>query len=152
MKGIYMRIEFSILILSGLVLAGAPGRTVAADLQGESTVLEQCGAFSEAGMRDCLATKVAASSAALQRAEDQTFVALSKWDEDAKYVVSAQGKLRASSKAFAQYREAQCAFTSSLGGGAIGNALEIRRLACVAGLNAVRAQQLDANAVSLKSK
>ena len=147
-----MQNVFSILIVSGLVLAGVSGWTIAAELPGESGVLEQCGAYSEAGMRECLAKKVTESSTALKRAEDQTFVALSKWDEDAKYVVSAQEKLRGSSKAFAQYREAQCAFTLSLGGGAIGNALEIRRLACIAGLNAGRAQQLNANAVSLTSK
>lgn len=50
-------------------------------------------------------------------------------DEDAKYIGLAKEKLRASSKAHKQYPDAQCAFTSSLGGGAIGNALELRRLA-----------------------
>jgi len=67
---------------------------------------------------------------------------LTKWDEDPKYSSQAKAKLIASNKAFGQYRDAQCAFASALGGGAIGNALEMGRLACVAELNGRRAFQL----------
>ncbi|WP_406805837.1 lysozyme inhibitor LprI family protein [Burkholderia semiarida] len=67
---------------------------------------------------------------------------LAQWDEDAKYINLAKIRLAASQKAFVKYRTAQYAFASSLGGGAIGNALEMQRLACVAELNNRRAAQL----------
>lgn len=47
---------------------------------------------SEAGMRVCLAKKFHESAAALKRAEEQAIVALSKRDEDAKYVNLAKEK------------------------------------------------------------
>jgi len=46
----------------------------------------------------------------------------------------------------------QCALAAALGGGAIGNALEIRRLACEAELNAWRADQLQRALVDLPLK
>lgn len=147
-----MRIVFFILVMSGLACTGIPGRTFAAEIPSDQGGAEQCDAHSEAGMRECLGKKAAESAVALKLAEDQASAALSKWDEDAKYATSALGKLRASSKAYARYREAQCDFASSLGGGAIGNALEIRRLKCVVALNTGRAQQLNANTVSLPSR
>ncbi|MGJ7914261.1 hypothetical protein ACI48D_02115 [Massilia sp. LXY-6] len=49
----------------------------------------------------------------------------------------------ASRQAFARYRETQCAFISSLGGGAIANALHMRRLACTIDLNNERAASLS---------
>ena len=103
-------------------------------------------------MRECLAKKSSESNAALKRAEKQAITALSKWDEDAKFINLAKKKLRASSKAYERYRDAQCAFASSLGGGAIGNALEMRRLSCVVGLNNERAKQLAKDASALPSK
>ena len=69
---------------------------------------------------------------------------LGKWDEDAKYVSSAKTKLQLSNKAFERYREAQCAVSASLGGGAIGHASDMRRLACLTELNDRRAEQLRA--------
>lgn len=106
---------------------------------GERALREECSAFSEAGMRQCLADKAERSQKALQQAESQMLSALSSWDEDGKYIHRARIRFLTSNQAFAKYREAQCAFASSLGGGAIGNGLEIRRLACVAELNDRRA-------------
>jgi len=111
-------------------------------VQDERTAREECSEYSQAGMRRCLAEKAQASEVALKQAEGKACSKLGKWIEDAKYVNLAKAKLEASNKEFVRYRESQCAFNSSLGGGAIGNALEIMRLACVFELNARRAEQL----------
>lgn len=147
-----MRITNLIVLTGALLLPGLSGVVRAAELHSERGALEQCGAYSEAGMRACLARKFHESTAALKRAEEQAIVALSKWDEDAKYVHLAKEKLSASSKAYAQYRDAQCAFASSLGGGAIGNALELRRLSCLFGLNTGRTKQLNTDSSALPTK
>lgn len=152
MKGIRMQISNLIIVAGALALQGFSGAVCAAEPQSERAALEQCGAYSEAGMRECLAKKSDESITALKRAEAHAIIALSKWDEDAKYVNLAKEKLRASSKAYEQYRDAQCAFASALGGGAIGNALELRRLSCLVGLNAGRAEQLDTQSSTLPAK
>jgi len=108
----------------------------------ERALREECSAFSQAGMRDCLAKKAKDSQKALRQAEEKVVNALSSWDEDQKYIDLAKVKFAASNKDFAKYRDAQCAFASSLGGGAIGNPLDMRSLACVAELNNRRAEQL----------
>lgn len=108
----------------------------------ERALREECSVFSEAGMRDCLAKKAENSQKALRQAEGKVAGTLPKWDEDMKYVSQAKAKLAASNKEFTKYRDTQCAFASSLGGGAIGNALDMRRLACIAELNNRRAEQL----------
>lgn len=109
---------------------------------GERALREECSAFSQAGMRDCLVKTAETSQKALRQAEEMVAGTLSKWDEDSKYVSLAKARLAASSKEFARYRDAHCAFSLSLGGGAAGNALDMRRLACVSELNNRRAQQL----------
>jgi hypothetical protein len=109
---------------------------------GERAMREECSAFSQAGMRDCLAKKAESSQSALRQAEDNATSTLSKWDEDKKYINHARAKLTESNKDFAKYRDAQCAFASSLGGGAVGHAVDMRRLACVSELNNRRAEQL----------
>ena len=109
---------------------------------GERALREECSAFSQAGMRDCLAKKAESSQKALRQAEEKVASTLSNWDEDHKYINQAKVKLAASNKDFAKYRDAQCAFASTLGGGAIGNAFDMRRLACVSELNNRRAVQL----------
>lgn len=111
-------------------------------VQDERAAREECSAYSQAGMRECLAKKAHNSEGALRQVEEKTISALSEWDEDAKYIALSKEKLRAANAAFAHYREAQCAFAASLGGGAIGNALEIGRLACVVELNNRRVEQL----------
>lgn len=115
---------------------------------GERALREECSAApSQAGMRDCLATKAQSSQRALQHAEERVASTLSQWDEDGRYVSEAKARLAASHQAFSKYREAQCDLSASLSGGSAGNAREIRRLACVAELNGRRTEQLS-NAVS----
>jgi uncharacterized protein YecT (DUF1311 family) len=108
----------------------------------ERALREECSAFSQAGMQDCLAKKADESQKTLKHTEDEVAGALSKWDEDNKYVNLAKAKLAMSSREFAKYRGAQCAFSASLSGGGAGNAHEIGRLACIAELNSRRADQL----------
>ncbi len=147
-----MRISNLIALACALGLPDFSNEVRAAELQSELTALEECGAYSEAGMRECLAKKAHESAMILRGAEGQAIAALSKWDEDAKFINLAKEKLRVSNKAYEQYRDAQCAFAASLGGGAIGNALELRRLSCLVGLNNGRAKQLNADASELPSK
>ncbi|KAB0632788.1 DUF1311 domain-containing protein [Burkholderia latens] len=109
--------------------------------QSERELRGEC-SYEITGVRECLQRKQEASEVELKRAEEKVRVAFAKWDEDVKYVNLAKIRLAASKKAFIKYRKAQCAFASSLGGGAIGNALEMQRLACVAELNNRRAAQL----------
>ncbi|NIF53057.1 lysozyme inhibitor LprI family protein [Burkholderia sp. Ax-1724] len=106
-----------------------------------------CSAYSQAGMRDCLAQKVAESQVALQRAEEAVGHSLTQWDEDGKYINVAKAKLVASDREFPRYRDTECEFSASLSGGGAGNAHEMGRLACVAVLNNRRAEQLR-NAVA----
>lgn len=147
-----MRISTLIILAGALSLPDFSNKAWADELQSERTALEQCGAYSQAGMRECLEKESRLSNAALKRAEEQATAALSKWDEDARFIKLAKVKLRASSKAYEQYRDAQCTFASALGGGAIGNALELRRLSCFVELNRARAKQLNADASELPSK
>lgn len=120
-------------------------------VQDERAARVEC-SYSTSGMRDCLAAKATASEAALKQAEDTVRSALAKWDEDAKYISLAKARLESSGKAFAKYREAHCAFAASLGGGGIGNALEMGRLACVFELNTKRAEQLKSAGSDLPMK
>ena len=49
--------------------------------------------------------------------------------------VIAKNKLKKSNKEFIKYRDLQCDFAYSLGGGAIGNALNMLKYTCLAELN-----------------
>ena len=98
--------------------------------------------FDLTGVRECLQKKQQATEVDLKRAEEKLRESLGRWDQDQRHINIAKARLVASKNVFVKYREAQCAFASSLGGGAIGNALEMRRLACVAELNNRRAEQL----------
>ena len=147
-----MRISNLITLACALGLPHFSNGAGAAELQSGRAALEECGAYSEAGMRECLAKKSHQSAVVLRRAEERAIAALSNWDEDAKFINLAKEKLRVSNKAYAQYRDAQCAFAASLGGGAIGNALELRRLSCLVGLNNGRTKQLNADSSELPPK
>lgn len=125
---------------------GAASAASSAPVQSERSLREEC-SYEITGFRECLEKKQKLSENNLKSAEKHVRDALSKWDEDAKYIALAKTSLAASEKAFAKYREDQCAFAASLGGGAIGNALDVRRLACAAELNNRRAEQLR-NAVT----
>lgn len=128
------------------MLAGA---TSAEAIQDERAVRDECSAYSQSGMRDCLEKKLRESENTLKQAEEAAVSSLCKWDEDAKQVSAVKNKLKAANANYVRYRDAQCAFAASLGGGAIGNALEIRRLACVAELNNRRAAQLRSTIADL---
>jgi hypothetical protein len=136
-------------IVHWALIAGVLVSSTANSAEGPSArqVLERCSGSSEAGIRECLLKKSDESERALKQAIDKASIKLSKWDEDPQYVVAAQETLKASEQAFEQYREAQCQYAWALGGGAIGNALEVRRLACVVELNA-RQVQLIASSIS----
>jgi Lysozyme inhibitor LprI len=133
--------------LPQLVIAGSTG--VVLD---ERSLREECSAFSQAGMRDCLARRVEESQKALTRAEQRVVNALSNWDEDKKYIDLAKSRFGISSTRFNSYRKDQCEFFASLTGGAAGDAHEIRRLACVAELNSRRAEQLRTAVANLPTK
>jgi uncharacterized protein YecT (DUF1311 family) len=96
----------------------------------------------QAQRRDCLARKSEASAVALQRAEQRSIDALSDWNEEAEYTAQAKMKLKAANRAFSQYRGTQCAFMSSLRGGAVGGALAMCRFTCIIELNTHRANEL----------
>lgn len=99
-------------------------------------------AYEIPGVRECLQKKAEGSEVDLKDAEKRVIDVLAQWDEDPKYVNQAKATFNASTKDFAKYRDSQCAFASALGGGAIGNALAMRRFACIAELNSRRAFQL----------
>lgn len=122
------------------------------DVQDERAAREECSAYSQAGMRECLAKKAAESEIDLKKAENNVRNKLKKWVHDTQYITISKSKLKSSSKAFVRYRDAHCAFNASLGGSAIGNALEIRRLACVFELNSRRAEQLNSIIADLPTK
>lgn len=128
---------FASVLLAVQARAAEPARPVDA--------ADDCSAFSQAGIRECLAKKAADSAATLKKAEAKAADAISSWDENAKYVKVARARLRESNAAFASYRQAQCAFADALIGGGTGNSHEIRRLACVTDLNAQRAMALGRN-------
>lgn len=117
-------------------------RPLVAHASTEAQILEQCSVASQAAMRDCLAKRAIESQHALRDTEKKTAQAIVAWDEDIKFIDAAQARLTTATQAFERYREAQCALSASLGGGAIGNALELRRLACVAAANEMRVEQL----------
>ncbi|MCA7998000.1 lysozyme inhibitor LprI family protein [Burkholderia metallica] len=108
---------------SPLISIAAPSTPV----QSERELRGEC-SYEITGVRECLQRKQEASEVELKRAEEKVREAFAKWDEDSRYINLAKTRLAASKKAFVKYREAQCAFASALGGGAIGNALEMQRL------------------------
>jgi len=106
------------ILSSVLITAIANINAQAGTVQDERAAREECSANSEAGMRQCLGKKASASAAELKMAEEKIRQILVNWDEDVKYVNLAKSRFEASNKEFVRYREAQCAFKASLGGGA----------------------------------
>jgi hypothetical protein len=119
-----------------------PALATAAPAPDQKTLREECSASSQAGMRDCLASKAENSRKALRQAQEQAATAVGKWDEDGRYVSQARAKLATANREFSKYLDAQCEFAASLSGGGAGNSHEIGRLACIAELNGKRAEQL----------
>ncbi|MES2251604.1 MAG: lysozyme inhibitor LprI family protein [Pseudomonadota bacterium] len=131
-------------ILCGVSANAAPPRVV----QSEYAIRVACSneSFSMAAVRECLDEKEVESEVTLKRAEAILLRAISKWDIEPPYIAATKAKLAAARKSFARYREDHCAYAKSVGGTAIGNALEMRRAACVAELNNQRAEQLRISA------
>ncbi|MEW6369724.1 MAG: lysozyme inhibitor LprI family protein [Pseudomonadota bacterium] len=144
-----MRSPLIIALAIGFCTAGP---AFARDRIGSLSALEQCLEGSQAEMRACLMGQTRQSEAALRKAESSVLAAISKWDEDEKYITHAKDQLQLSRKRFAEYRDAQCAFHTSLGGGAILNGLEQRRLACISDLNNKQARLYLDEAFSLPSR
>ena len=94
-------------------------------------------------MNECLAAKVEASMVELRDARRFAIQRPESWDEDARYRRLAISRLRATDAPFERYRKAHCDFAASMGGGAIGHAMDARRLACVADLNHRQAELLQ---------
>ena len=135
------------LIVLGAVLAQIP-----ASFAASAAKPDECAAGSQAEMRSCFEKTSLASAATLAAAEQAAMSALSRWDEDEKHRKSSIAALKNSLKSFSAFRHAQCDFFSSLGGGAIGNALALRRLECVTRLNLWQAEWLRAASADLPAK
>lgn len=110
-------------------------------IQSERELREEC-SFELGGMRECLEKKQTASEMTLKKSQTDVYQVLEKWDEDEKYIKIAQQNFSAGEGEFIAYREKYCQFSASLGGGAIGNALDIQRIACITELNNHHAKQL----------
>ncbi len=142
----------AMILAAMLALCGpATAQDQSEDVLTERELREAC-SFEASGVRECLEQRRAESEATLKTANESILTAVGRWDTDAKFASQTRQKLRESSSAFLKYRDAQCAFATSLGAGAIGNALEMRRLACVAELNLRRAASLRASASELRSR
>lgn len=141
------------LIIALAIGLSAAGPAFARDKVEPPSALEQCSEGSQAEMRVCLMGQAQQSEAALRKAESSVLTAISKWDEDEKYITHAKDQLRLSKKRFAEYRDAHCAFHISLGGGAIMSGLEQRRLACISDLNNKQARLYldDASSLPLRN-
>jgi uncharacterized protein YecT (DUF1311 family) len=141
----------SVRIIS-LIFSGAPLLLLPFAFAAGAAHLDDCVAGSQADMRRCLERKSQESSASLAAAETAALSAVANWDEDEKYRKTASIALSNTSKSFIQFRQAQCDFASSLGGGAIGNALTLRRLRCVTDLNQRQAESLRLETSNLPTK
>lgn len=131
-------------ILCGVSASAAPPRAA----QSEYAIRVACSneSFSMAAVRECLDKKEVESEVTLKRAEANLLRAIARWDIEPPYIAATKARLAAARKSFARYREDHCAYAKSVGGTAIGNALEMRRAACVAELNNQRAEQLRISA------
>ncbi|WP_334324783.1 lysozyme inhibitor LprI family protein [Gilliamella apicola] len=109
----------------------------------QSELRRYCGekVFSQVDLAYCLEKIFYISEAELDKSQWKLFNVLSKWDESQNYIVRAKNKLKKSHKEFIKYRDRECDFAHSLGGGAIG--LNKITYSCLAELNFQRAKQLD---------
>ena len=133
---------FGICLFTYLPLSALAAQTVTIASERELRIECSNSTPSEADMTECLKAKALKSQKELQNTETKLIKKISKWDEDPSYINIAKANLTAANKEFIKYRDAQCKFNYSLGGGAIENALEMRLFACIAELNNRRNQQL----------
>ena len=133
---------FGICLFTYLPLSALAAQTVTIASERELRIECSNSTPSEADMTECLKAKALKSQKELQNTETKLIKKLSEWYEEPSYINKAKANLTASNKEFIKYRDAQCKFNYSLGGGAIENALEMRLFACIAELNNRRNQQL----------
>jgi uncharacterized protein YecT (DUF1311 family) len=145
-----MRIK-RLLMLLAVMGNGQLGQANAFDLEVVNKS-NDCDAYSQADMRECLMEKSVRSADELRQAVASVNDAIAKWDEDTKFILTARRQFENSNQAFVRFRDAQCSWSVALGGGAIGNALAIRRLRCVSDLNHARAHELANMAENLPSR
>ena len=133
---------FGICLFTYLPLSALSAQTVSIASERDLRIECSNSTPSEAEMTRCLKAKALKSQKELQNTEKKMIKILSEWDEDPSNINIAKANLTAANKEFIKYRDAQCKFNYSLGGGAIENALEMRLFACIAELNNRRNQQL----------
>lgn len=143
--------RFRIICLSAVLLLGNLPDSALSQTQ-VANIADLCTEFSQAEMRTCLQEEVRKSTAALGRGTLQMIQALNAWDETPRYRAAALTALRRSETAFVAYRKSHCAFDASLGGGAIGTALDSRSMRCIIQLNLERAGWLDAKAKAIPKR
>lgn len=131
---------------TALLLAALLSATHAAAeiVQTEYDIRRRCSErhFAQTEVRDCVRRAAEISAANLRQAQRQATAKIRAWNEDRRYVLAAQQKLKAAEHSFATYRQNHCSWAASLGGGAIGTANEMRRNACIAETNNRRAEEL----------
>tara|TARA_R100000656_G_scaffold57783_1_gene45148 strand:+ start:101 stop:538 length:438 start_codon:yes stop_codon:yes gene_type:complete len=132
----------------GILLSLSHSSLANSEIKSEFELRDEC-SYDPVGIRECLQKKLKSSELNLKSAEGKVSQYLEKWDEDPDYISAAKAKLKSANEEFVKYREAQCQFALSLGGGAIGNALDVRRFACITELNNRRAEQLLSSIVAL---
>ena len=133
---------FGICLFTYLPLSSLAAQTVSIASERDLRIECSNSTPSEAEMTECLKAKALKSKKELQNTEKKMIKILSEWDEDPSNINIAKANLTAANKEFIKYRDTQCKFNYSLGGGAIENALEMRLFACIAELNNRRNQQL----------
>jgi uncharacterized protein YecT (DUF1311 family) len=134
-----IKLHSTSLIIAALMLAPQPGLVAAI---GERELREECSAsaLSQIEFGECLEKKRQESASELQSAETLMRTALTQWDEDAYFVHQAQEMFTVAANAFTAYRELQCEFARSRGGGGVHSSTF--RLACETELNLKRAAEL----------
>jgi uncharacterized protein YecT (DUF1311 family) len=133
-----------------MLLGGLPNSVLSQTR--DTNISDLCTEFSQAEMRTCLQEEVRKSTAALGRGNLQMTQALNAWDETPRYRTAALTALRRSESAFVAYRKSHCAFDASLGGGAIGTALDSRSMRCIIQFNLERVGWLDAKAKAIPKR
>jgi len=111
----------------------------------EKALYDECGIFSQAEMRECLAEKAKESHQTLEQIEEEGYAPALVVDPE--YLGEIGGRLRIANQAFYLYRDAYCAFDASLGG-RTGMSMVYPR--CIAVQNNKRAEDLDKIARNLK--
>lgn len=117
-------------------------------LQTEFEIREMC-SYDKAGIRACLEEKQKISEQALRQAEMEMQAMLAKWEQDASHINKSTQQLNLANESYKKFKKDQCDLAYLLGGSAIGNALDVRQLACETELNNRRAEQLRAFTLNL---